>query len=169
VNPELTICGIDPGIGGALALVYRGGIELIDMPTIEVRGKRHVCPAGVTEWLEVNKPDMVVIEHVQGVQGAGATSAFSFGRSFGLLEGVVAGLGLRHCLVRPQAWTKALRVSRDKGSHRAAAKRLWPANAHLFARVKDDGRADAALMAHWMFMSGVPSAKEELTPSGENP
>lgn len=147
---DLTICGIDPGIGGAIALVSASGVVCHDMPTVEIRGKRHVCPAGVRQLLVDAKPDVVVLEHVQGVQGTGATSAFSFGRSFGLLEGVVAGLQLRHVLVRPQAWTKTLGVSRDKGQHRAAAQRLWPTQAHLFARVRDDGRADAALMAHWL-------------------
>jgi crossover junction endodeoxyribonuclease RuvC len=92
---------------------------------------------------------MAILEHVQGVQGTGATSAFSFGRGFGVVEGVLAALFIPHTLVRPQSWTKALGVSRDKGSHRAAASRLWPQHADLFARAKDDGRADAALLCHW--------------------
>jgi hypothetical protein len=29
------------------------------------------------------------------------------------------------------------------------AMRLFPGDAHLFQRVKDDGRADAALLAWW--------------------
>ena len=146
----MRIAGIDPGIGGAVALVTEDGVEAHDMPVVEIRGRRHVCPAGVRQLLVGLRPDVVVLEHVQGVQGTGATSAFSFGRSFGLLEGVVAGMQMRHVLVRPQAWTKTLGVSRDKGQHRAAAQRLWPTQAHLFARVRDDGRADAALMAHWL-------------------
>jgi crossover junction endodeoxyribonuclease RuvC len=51
--------------------------------------------------------------------------------------------------VRPQVWTKALGVGSDKGAHREAACRLFPTDAEQFARVKDDGRADAALLAHW--------------------
>lgn len=150
MTTTLSICGIDPGIGGAIALVNGSGVVCHDMPVVEIRGRRHVCPAGVRKLLAELRPDIVVLEHVQGVQGAGATSAFSFGRSFGLVEGVIAGLQLRLVLVRPQTWTAALRVSRDKGSHRAAASRLWPLHADQFARVRDDGRADAALMAHWL-------------------
>lgn len=147
------VIGIDPGVSGALAFVFLDRIEVADMPTIEVRGKRHVCAHGLRSTLLGRITDdavaAVVLEHVQGVQGTGATSAFSFGRSFGLVEGVVAGLSLPLTLVRPQAWTKALGVSRDKGAHRQAAANLWPRQAELFARVKDDGRADAALLCHW--------------------
>jgi crossover junction endodeoxyribonuclease RuvC len=152
------VIGIDPGVSGAVAFVSTDGIVVDDMPAIEVRGKRHVCPHGLRRLLVGVDPDSVasvVLEHVQGVQGTGATSAFSFGRSFGLVEGVVAGLSLPLVLVRPQAWTKALGVSRDKGAHRQAAANLWPRQASLFARVKDDGRADAALLCHWWIRHGV--------------
>ena len=152
------VIGIDPGVSGAVAFVSTDGIVVDDMPAIEVRGKRHVCPHGLRRLLVGVDPDSVasvVLEHVQGVQGTGATSAFSFGRSFGLVEGVVSGLALPMVLVRPQAWTKALGLSRDKGAHRQAAANLWPRQASLFARVKDDGRADAALLCHWWIRHGV--------------
>jgi crossover junction endodeoxyribonuclease RuvC len=146
------VIGIDPGMSGAVAVVGPTGVSVFDMPTVEVRGKRYVCPHGLRAVLshaDLQPARAVVLEHVQGVQGTGATSAFSFGRSFGLVEGVVAALGLPLTLVRPQVWTKALNVSRDKGAHRQAASNLWPKQAELFARVKDDGRADAALLCHW--------------------
>lgn len=145
------IIGIDPGVSGAIAVVGNG-VRVYDMPTIEIRGKRHVCPSGLRDILvtaNIEGVEAVVLEHVQGVQGTGATSAFSFGRSFGVVEGVVAGMTLPLTLVRPQVWTKALNVSRDKGAHRQAAINLWPQHSDLFSRVKDDGRADAALLAHW--------------------
>jgi crossover junction endodeoxyribonuclease RuvC len=152
------VIGIDPGVSGAVAFVNGGSIEVMDMPTFEIRGKRHVAANHLRDILShggIDEIETVVLEHVQGVQGTGSTSAFSFGRSFGLVEGVVAGLALPLVLVRPQAWTKALGVSRDKGAHRQAAANLWPRQASLFARVKDDGRADAALLCHWWIRHGV--------------
>lgn len=148
----MTILGIDPGVSGALALVCDGDVHVHDMPVAEVRGKRHIDGPRLAKLIATGfqvQPDMVVLEHVQGVQGSGATSAFSFGRGFGIVEGVVTAIGFPLTLVRPQTWTKALGVSRDKGQHRLTASRLWPRHAELFARVKDDGRADAALLAHW--------------------
>lgn len=155
------VLGIDPGVGGAVVLVSRdgSGIDKViaeDMPTIEIRGRRHIDVHRLVKLLRTGlpyQPDMVVLEHVQGVQGTGATSAFSFGRSFGLLEGSVAAIGYPLTLVRPQSWTKDLGVSRDKNARRAAAANLWPNAAHLFERVKDDGRADAALLCHWWMRS----------------
>jgi len=39
--------------------------------------------------------------------------------------------------------------ARDKGASRATATRLFPKFGHYFKRAKDDGRAEAALMAMW--------------------
>ena len=152
-----TILGIDPGLSGALALVSDEGLHVLDMPVAEVRGKRVIDAARLAHLVQRGfpyQPNHVVLEHVQGVQGSGATSAFSFGRGFGLVEGVISALGYPLTLVRPQSWTKAVGVSRDKGEHRLVASRLFPRHADLFARVKDDGRADAALLAHWYARHG---------------
>jgi crossover junction endodeoxyribonuclease RuvC len=97
---------------------------------------------------------MAVLEQVQAVQQSGATAAFSFGRGFGIIEGVLGTLRLPCTLVRPQVWTRELGVGTDKGAHRDAARRLWPASAAIFERVKDDGRADAALLAWWFARRG---------------
>lgn len=168
------VIGIDPGVSGAIAVVSEddNAISVDDMPTVEIRGKRHVCPHGLRAVLDghdLKSVRAVVLEHVQGVQGTGATSAFSFGRSFGVVEGVVAGLGLALVLVRPQVWTKALNVSRDKGDHRRVASNLWPASAGLFARVKDDGRADAGLLCHWWVRSGRENFRVLPAPARRSP
>jgi crossover junction endodeoxyribonuclease RuvC len=151
----MKLIGIDPGLSGAIAVLADDEITCHDMPFVEVRGKRLVDAHGLVDLIRgVGTVDMAILEHVQGVQGSGATSAFNFGRGFGLLEGVLAGLAVPTTLVRPQSWTKALQVSSDKGQHRQAAMRLWPRQAALFARVKDDGRADAALLCHWWARCG---------------
>lgn len=157
----MIVCGIDPGVSGAIAWIAEDRVMVADMPVVEVRGKRVIDAGKVTRILRglPAKPDMVVLEHVQGVQGSGATSAFAFGRGFGLIEGVVAAIGLPLTLVRPQTWTKALGVSRDKGYHRIAAASLFPSHANLFERVKDDGRADAVLLAHWYTRGGSGQTK----------
>lgn len=161
------IVGIDPGVSGAIAVVIDRSVSVTDMPTVEVRGKRLVDAHGLAAELfrlgEIMAPiEHVVVEHVQGVQGAGATSSFAFGRGFGIIEGVLAGLGLPYTLVRPQVWTRDLGVSRDKGEHRRAAMRLYPQASirRLFSRAKDDGRADAALIAHWYVRSGTLKPQE---------
>ena len=119
-----------------------------------MRGRRRIAAWRLRDLLvDIGPVEMVVVEDVQGVQGSGATSAFAFGRGVGVIEGVLAGLDRPTTWVTPQRWTKDLGVGSDKGAHRLAAQRLWPV-CGLFDRVKDDGRADAALLAHW-WMRGL--------------
>lgn len=148
------VIGIDPGLSGAIIAIDRGRVQsCLDMPTIEVRGKRRINGHAIHDWIVVHGPvDMVIVEEVQGVQGTGATSAFTFGHGAGLLEGILIASQRPYTLVRPQVWTKKLGVTRDKGAHRQLAQRLYPHNSALFDRVRDDGRADAALIAHWWGM-----------------
>jgi hypothetical protein len=152
------LIGIDPGVSGAIAVMKDDATRIIDihdMPFITENGKRRVCPTGVGTILGIYRHDCIaVLEHVQGVQQSGATSAFNFGRGFGIIEGTLGALRVMRVLVRPQAWTKALGVGSDKNAHRAAAMRLWPDSAELFKRAKDDGRADAALLCHWYARHG---------------
>ena len=53
------------------------------------------------------------------------------------------------------AWKRAIGIPPGKGMKdlaRAAAVHRWPDKADLFARTKDDGRAEAALIAFAGFM-----------------
>ena len=52
-------------------------------------------------------------------------------------------------MVRPNIWKREAAVPADKNAARMMATRLWPDHSNLFARVKDDGRAEAALLAKW--------------------
>ena len=148
--------GIDPGIAGAVAVVNAANEVLVwDMPTIEVRGKKRISAVHLRDLLvDIGPALMCVVEDVQGVQGSGATSAFAFGRGCGVIEGVLVALQRPVTYVTLQRWTKELGVGSDKGAHRLMAQRLWPFDADLFGRVKDHGRADAALLAHW-WMRGL--------------
>ena len=145
------VIGIDPGLSGAIALVV--GRELravLDMPTMPSGKTSEVDLHAAREILsEFGPADLVVLEHVNGIQGSGATSAFNFGAGWGGLRGLLVALDRPHQLVRPPRWTKDLAVGADKAAHRRAAQGFYPEHAHLFARVKDDGRADAALLARW--------------------
>jgi crossover junction endodeoxyribonuclease RuvC len=144
------IVGIDPGISGAVAWVSDEGFLLsaMDMPTLEVNGKAKVNPYILTSELGFRKPKIVVIEEVGAMPGQGVTSMFNFGYSAGILAGVCAGLGIPTVFYRPAAWKRQAGVSADKGAARQMAQRLWPGS-RAFDRVKDHGRAEAALLARW--------------------
>jgi len=148
------VIGIDPGISGAIA-VFEDGVLLrvVDMPTLGIDSgkttKRHISAVTLAMYLEICPDAHVVIERVGAMPGQGVTSMFNFGRSAGIIEGVVAALRMPSTYVTPAAWTKAVGRAAGKDASRMRAMELFPSKADLFKRAKDDGRADAALIAYW--------------------
>jgi crossover junction endodeoxyribonuclease RuvC len=148
-----SVIGIDPGVAGALALISRSGdlIEIADMPILRdgSGGRPSVNAPLVAELLARWHARQVVCEFVSAWPKEGAVGAFSFGRSRGVIEGGCAALSLPIRFLTPAAWKRAvgLPAGRDaKDAARSEAIRRWPAHAGLFARVRDDGRAEAALV-----------------------
>jgi len=146
--------GIDPGLNGAIAFLdtEKGHLSVVDMPTFEVKrnnkAKREVSPHGLADVLSLSQNVAgVVLERVGAMPGQGVTSVFSFGRSVGVIEGILAAEHIPVSIVTPQAWQKAAGVRGGKDGARQRACELFPNYAGLFARKKDDGRADAACMA----------------------
>ena len=152
------ILAIDPGASGALAFFSpdTGTLDIVDMPTVQVkRGqklKTEISPQMLAAIVSARKPAIAVLEKVGAMPGQGSSSMFQFGRGVGICEGVLAALQIPTDYVTPQAWQKAVNARDGKDGNRQRAAELFPAYAHLFARKKDDGRADAALMAYWRAM-----------------
>ena len=152
--PTARVAGIDPGAGGALALLDQRGelLELQDMPVIEVNGKRRVVAAGLREIISTWRPTIAIVERVISISKQSATGALNFGYSAGIVEGVLTGMDVPLTLAYPVTWKRAMGVSGDKGGCRLAASRMWPQWHRSFARVKDDGRSEAALLAAYQVM-----------------
>jgi crossover junction endodeoxyribonuclease RuvC len=151
------ILGVDPGCYGALVLFDQAEPEgFADMPILKVRrgksDKAEVDGHALARAIKDFKPDVLVIEQVGGMTGQSASAAFNFGRAAGAPEYTGTALGLRVERVAPITWKKALKVNPGKDGSRFMAMRLWPNVAGWFARVKDDGRAEAALIAHWFWL-----------------
>lgn len=149
--------GIDPGKTGAIA-VFRprsGRLDVFDMPTIEItrNGKNKVELSPImlanqlSDFTHFRPVPKVVMERVGAMPGQGVTSMFSFGRSVGIVEGVLAALCFSVTIVAPRLWQSAAQVRDGKDGSRARAMELFPAYASYFKLKKHDGRADAALMA----------------------
>ena len=80
---------------------------------------------------------------------------FNFGKSYGMVLGVIAALDYPLHYVTPQQWQRDLKVEAGKDGNRARAMQLMPAYAQEFKRRRDDGRADAALIAYWGVTYGL--------------
>jgi crossover junction endodeoxyribonuclease RuvC len=119
------------------------------MPREPGRGdKNAVSPTGVGLVVKHYTPDYCFIEDVWSSPQMGVTSAFNFGRGLGIVLGATAACGIL-TLVRPQEWKSATKTPKDKNEARRRAQQLFPCAYALFARVKDDGRAEAAILAFY--------------------
>lgn len=152
----MIVAGIDPGKTGALAILYPGSIEFLDVPRVKLRGKdKPAWSDWHTQWtnaLEFACVDLVVIEEVSARPGQGVTSMFTFGRSLGFAHGIAAGIRPRPRIefVTPAVWKgKIGLLNSSKGASREKCRSIYPASSADLQRVKDDGRAEAALIAHY--------------------
>lgn len=149
------ICGIDPGLSGAWAIVSPKGdlVDCGDMPVVGIKSQNRVNAAELAEILRGYDIRHVIAELVGPMPGQGVSSMFRFGRSCGAIDGVLGALNISVQYVAPTTWKKEFKIS-GKGSDGAEQARqraieLWPVSQALFARKKDHNRADAALMARW--------------------
>lgn len=141
------VLGVDPGLKGALALwdTRSDKLTIRDMPV----AAGAVSPQLLSWELRELGPELAWVEQVHSMPKQGVSSTFKFGASYGMVLGVLAALEVRAILVPPSQWKGSLHLSRDKDASRGLAIRLFPKHAGLFSRVKDEGRAEAALVAYY--------------------
>ena len=143
--------GIDPGITGAVvALEGETIVGIYDMPTTpKKRGKGLEINAYLlADMLHHINPTLAIVESVTSMPGQGVTGMFGFGRSLGVIEGVLAGLAVKTEFVRPQAWKKHFNLTKKpKDASRTLVIQRWPESSYDFRLKKHGGRADAALIA----------------------
>ena len=159
-NTPLRILGIDPGLSGGWALIDETG-KLLDAGafpthTIKKNGKNSTQLDGrkLAEMffykLPVNKAYVEAVSSRPRQAGQ-----FQFGVNVGLLHGILHAQGVPFDLVAPASWKGGFGIKRLEGETktqkkteaREIAAKLFADKAHLFARVKDDGPAEAALIA----------------------
>lgn len=148
----MIVFGVDPGFSGAVAEFYPAEHKLYvhDMPTVpSQKGRVELNCHAVLDLLctDGSMPATVWLEKVGARPGQGVSSMFRFGQQLGALEMAVAANGHPLRWTTPAKWKAHFGLSADKGAARKVAMERFPAVASLFARAKDDGRAEAALIA----------------------
>ncbi len=154
------IIGIDPGVSGCIAILhddYRYHSHLL-IPTVKVGKNSRVSVAAASCFIE---PIMslgscrAVIELVNGMppiggRKIGGASAFTFGHAAGMIEGVIACLGIPYRLTPPAAWKReAGLIGTDKDAARSRAIQLYPGLRELDSKAKGQALADAILIARF--------------------
>lgn len=149
------IIGVDPGLSGAITKLdpINHTIEIFDTPIFEIKNsqkiKKSVDYVQLANILDDERVIQVYLEQVNAMPGNGVSSMFLFGQIFGTVIGTCGGLGLPLTQVRPAVWKHNLKVPADKKAARSRASQLFPNCATAWKRVKDDGRAESALIAFY--------------------
>lgn len=154
---NMVFAGIDPGKTGALAILYPDDfVEFFDVPRNKLKGRD--VPA-YAEWqgvwsnaLGLAGVEYVVIEDVGARPGQGVSSMFKFGRSLGFIHAIALNVRPRPAIkfTTPAQWKGKLGLlNSSKGASREKAVSLYPSVESRLTRVKDDGRAEALLIAHY--------------------
>ena len=145
VAPLQTVLGIDPGSrSGAWAILGPAGLVAGDLPVVD----GNIDAAALARLVRATEPTRAIVERVSAMPKQGVTSVFSFGAAYGIILGVLGAAGVPVTLVPPTKWKRAFSLDSDKEKSRALAIRTWP-TCTQFSRKKDNGRAEAALLAKW--------------------
>lgn len=153
----MKILGIDPGLSGAIACLdtTTGGLVVHDIPVHQVKTstrklQNNINAGALAELIRGFEPDWCGLEKVNAMPGQGVVSMFRFGQAYGITYGIVSALNIPVVHVTPQAWQKAVRLPKGEGASNIRASEIFPRYASVFARKKDHGRADAALICHFL-------------------
>jgi len=144
------VLGVDPGLSGAICRYEAGSIPTIyDMPTLALtrggKNKREIDAHKLVDMLRY--ADHAFVEYAGAMPGQGVSAVFAFGKTYGIILGILAAVDVPYTVVAPRKWKTALQVPAEKDGARARASQLMPSAAHLWPRVKDDGKAEAALIS----------------------
>jgi len=206
---EFYSIGIDPGLGGGLAIIFQDangsivanvyGIPLVkDKPKSKnAKSKNDYDVAALAKILKPleGKNVFVCLERVSAMPGQGVSSMFTFGEGFGIWRGLIGAMGFTLKLSTPMTWKKEygdklmkekiekpeiLKLSKpevnrlsaaDRKNHKDTTKsykqemdkakkvakdnardlaaKLYPNLSDEFKLKKDDGKAEAILIAEF--------------------
>lgn len=166
MQDQQILMGVDPGKTGAIAFVLRDTatgstkfLHAIPMPVVKTNKRTEIDHVALARDLDDYLGELgsihgyvhrCVIERVGAMPKQGVSSSFDFGRSFGTVIGLVAAHMIPVTFVVPGVWKKAHGlIGKGKDASRVRASELWPASSGNWSRVKDDGVAEAALIATW--------------------
>lgn len=160
--------GIDPGLNGAIVSFSLEGSTRIDMmkpmpiePKLTGKGNQ-VNAVGISLIIQEQMRAIgatydevlcVGVEQVHANPGQGVTAMFSFGRSLGVLYGILAALRLPVIHVRPAAWKKRYGLAgKDRGKAASLAlfqQRCPQWQIDHYTKEQQIGIADAYFIGIW--------------------
>lgn len=170
-STPLRVLGVDPGLMGGWAVVDAKGnlFSAGSFPThiVKKNGKKSLQIDGpnLAAILDLTSSTHAFVENVSSrprQQGQ-----FQFGVNTGIIHGILHALNVSLHKVSPASWKAVYGIKRADDQSKAETKTharkiaasLYPQHAKLFSRVKDDGVAEATLIAlYGLNMITTPTA-----------
>lgn len=154
--------GIDLGLTGGAAMICGAtrDMAVTALPTTDSPAGRRLqgreLLAILRGWVPAGEPCFVTVEDVRprpGDRGGHGNTMHSQGslmRSRGIVEAVLDIQGAQVLWIWPQKWKRQYGlIGESKDTSREVAARMFPGLASAFSRVKDDGLAEAMLLAYY--------------------
>jgi crossover junction endodeoxyribonuclease RuvC len=136
--------GIDPG--------QKGGYAMIDGEWVTVKPWDDLNFARDVRQLS-GKRVLAAVEKVGAMPGQGVTSMFSFGTSYGFIQGVLTAFEVAYQLVPPRKWKAEFGLlNTEKQASVDVARRLFPGVSLRptgRCRKDSDGMSDALLLMEY--------------------
>ena len=156
------ILAIDPGLSGGLAFVPRGTRTLIHAQNMPLKDGQ-IDGYAIAQLILEYAPTTAVIEAV--ASRPRQAGQFNFGFGTGVIHGACMACSVPIRTIAPAKWKAAYGMKRQadqtykdaKNESRALATKLFPDQAQLFKRAKDDGVAEAALIALYIANASYPA------------
>lgn len=102
--------GIDPGTKGYISIIDETGKFIESFPLLKNAKNIDVVEISNT-LLNLSKYEdncHVIIENIHAIFGSSAKGTFNFGFIAGLIEGVIATIGLPYTKINPKIWQKEM-------------------------------------------------------------
>jgi hypothetical protein len=121
--------GVDPGVSGGIAVVDEHGscLGALKMPETDRDLWDYIDEIG-DRWTHPTAPVKAVLERAGATPQMGVTSAFTFGRGYGLLRMALIAAAIPFDVVTSHVWQKTMgcRSGGDKNVTKQRAQQLFP-------------------------------------------
>lgn len=152
---------IDPGLKGGIAwsenIETNRSVGAVPMPIKVIEGgkgsRKALDTAAIIELVSSIQPQIAIIELQQAMPKQGVSSTFKTGYGYGLLVGLLEGLGVEVLPISPRKWKKIhpadLRRSKEATLDLVAERFPTVSLVAPRGRVRHDGIGDALGMMVW--------------------
>lgn len=136
--------GIDPGKKGAIAWLSQDGhLTAVEMPSTT----KDVLD--VIESMAQHDVKMLALEKPIAMPGQGTKTTSTVFQAYGVLVAGLTVFNVPFIEVAPARWKRNLDLTASKDLSRERATQMFPEYAHLWKLKRQDGVAEASLLAYW--------------------